>query len=181
MGLRSNSITCGVTARNFEDCADYNVIKDFQESRIRKLNSCVKMLMQKRFPNIINGAIGYSGPGNANMPIEQNIEENQEDFERDSSYISAFPSFSKKDQLKSVSVKRKLYMKKPTVASTVKGRVLLDQIEKKDLSHSPSRFIPNNPAEARESISRKPGYLYDSPISWLCLESSDKNEPKRCL
>ena len=48
-------------------------------------------------------------------------------------------------------------MKKPTVASTVKGRVLLDQIDNNELSYSPNRFIPNNPREAKDSISRKPG------------------------
>jgi hypothetical protein len=158
MGLRSNSISCGATCRHYEDCADYNVIKDFQESRIKKLNSCAKMLMQKRFPNINNGAIAFQGPGQANISYaSQEVQEHKEDFERDSSQVSAYPGFPLKEQLKSISVKRKLYMKKPTVASTVKGRVLLDQIDNNELSYSPNRFIPNNPREAKDSISRKPG------------------------
>ena len=86
MGLRSSSISCGATYRHFEDCADYNVIKDFQESRIKKLNSCAKMLMQKRFPNINNGALAYKGPGQANFTYaSQELREYEEDFEKDSS------------------------------------------------------------------------------------------------
>lgn len=136
----------------WEDCADLSIMQSMKANKQRKHTSSIALVKAKLFPKIdkeielgasvLPSVIKRQGiyPKWQNNPII--LERNSPKNER----ASNFKQFSKH-----------------TVASTVKGRMIIGDFSplKAERTPSPQKFIPVNPHHARSVIERQVDYDVD--------------------